>query len=461
MSRGVDLSDRSNITIKNMEIKAFHFGIYLSGSSNNTIQGNSITNNSNGIWLYASSNYNDVYANNITTSKNFGILLGFSSNNSISGNKIMDNYYGIGLDWSPNNTLRDNNMTENKYNLRVLGGTISNFVNDVDVSNTVDGKPIYYWISKRDMAVPIDAGYIALVNCTRITVQNLNFSNNGQGLLLAHTTNSTITQNSIINDDYGIHLVSSSSNVISENNVTYNTRGVLLDYKSNDNSLTGNNIINNGQGIWFYTSSNNEFCHNHFVDNTQQVYIEWSSYGNIWDDGYPSGGNYWSDYTGVDDDGDGLGDTPYIIDSDNTDRYPLAVSHIIPEDTTPPTISIVSPENKTYRAKDVPLTFTVSESASWIGYSLDDQMIVTITGNTTLSELSDGTHSLVVYANDTAGNIGYSNSVYFVIETQPAEFFPAWIVAAIAIITGAGAAVAIYFVHARKTLRLRPFFVLQ
>jgi len=44
---------------------------------------------------------------------------------------------------------------------------------------------------------------------------------------------------------------------------------------------------------------------------------------NAWDDGYPSGGNYWSDYTGVDADGDGIGDTPYVIDENNTDRYPL------------------------------------------------------------------------------------------------------------------------------------------
>jgi hypothetical protein len=50
---------------------------------------------------------------------------------------------------------------------------------------------------------------------------------------------------------------------------------------------------------------------------------------NVWDDGYPSGGNYWSDYAGTDANHDGIGDTPYIVDANNTDHYPLI--NIIPE----------------------------------------------------------------------------------------------------------------------------------
>jgi len=47
------------------------------------------------------------------------------------------------------------------------------------------------------------------------------------------------------------------------------------------------------------------------------------------DDGYPSGGNYWSDYNGTDDNGDGIGDTPYIIDADNQDKYPLMKPYVL------------------------------------------------------------------------------------------------------------------------------------
>jgi hypothetical protein len=79
-------------------------------------------------------------------------------------------------------------------------------------------------------------------------------------------------------------------------------------------------------------SSGNTFYHNNFINNTQQVYNYASSELNVWDDGYPSGGNYWSDYTGVDQKNgpyqnltgsDGIGDTPYVINANNTDHYPL------------------------------------------------------------------------------------------------------------------------------------------
>ena len=88
-------------------------------------------------------------------------------------------------------------------------------------------------------------------------------------------------------------------------------------------------------------------------------------------------------------------------------------------DTTPPTIEILSPQNRIYELcpgeppRPIPLTFTVNETTLWIGYSLDRQENVTITGNTTLTDLSYGIHSVTIYANDTAGNMGSSETIYF------------------------------------------------
>jgi hypothetical protein len=107
----------------------------------------------------------------------------------------------------------------------------------------------------------------------------------------------------------------------------------------------------------------------------------------------------------------------------------------------PPKISLSSMENQTYETNNIPLNFTINQSASKITYSLDEQDNVTVTGNTTLTGLPQGAHTLTIYAQDTAGNTGASETVYFNVaqktESQP-ETFPTAIVA-----TASGASVAI------------------
>jgi len=119
-------------------------------------------------------------------------------------------------------------------------------------------------------------------------------------------------------------------------------------------------------------------------------------------------------------------------------------------DTTSPAISVLSPENKTYAVQDVSLTFTVNEATSWIGYSLDGQANVTITGNTTLTGLADGAHSLIVYGRDTTGNTGASGVIYFTIKTEEAAPFPTLIVAAILIIVVIMAGLVVYFTKSKS-----------
>ena len=169
-----------------------------------------------------------------------------------------------------------------------------------------------------------------------------------------------------------------------------------------------------------------------------QVIISNSS--NVWDIGYPGGGNYWVDYhkkypNTSEVDSSGIGDTSYVLDAQNIDRYPL----MEPFNTTfgalqaaPPRIAVGSPLNQTYDDSDVPLNFSVSvlspiKIVSWMGYSLDGQQNVTVTGNATLTGLSSGLHSVTVYANDTYGNMGASETVAFTIP----EPFPTLLVATV------------------------------
>jgi len=90
-------------------------------------------------------------------------------------------------------------------------------------------------------------------------------------------------------------------------------------------------------------------------------------------------------------------------------------------DVVPPEVTILSPQNETYTSFDVSLNFTLSEEADWIGFSLDGQALVTISGNTTLVGLSEGLHKVTVYANDTVGRMGNSATVTFNITQEPEE----------------------------------------
>jgi hypothetical protein len=110
-------------------------------------------------------------------------------------------------------------------------------------------------------------------------------------------------------------------------------------------------------------------------------------------------------------------------------------------DTTPPEVSILSPENKTYYSPEIQLDCTVSEE-SLILHSLDGQENVTVAGNTTLTNLPYGEHNVTVYATDMAGNTGTSETIYFTVE----EPFPTTMVIALgAPMAILGAGLAVYF----------------
>ena len=85
--------------------------------------------------------------------------------------------------------------------------------------------------------------------------------------------------------------------------------------------------------------------------------------------------------------------------------------------TAPPIIQINSPLNETY--SKVTLSYTVDRDASWVGYSLDDTENVTVTGETELFNLTQGEHNIILYANDSAGNMGSSNRVFFSVNSLP------------------------------------------
>jgi hypothetical protein len=119
-----------------------------------------------------------------------------------------------------------------------------------------------------------------------------------------------------------------------------------------------------------------------------------------------------------------VNDTSKLIGADTTfDVLPLPSVSPSPTPTpSPPNILVLSLENKTYTTNNLSLNFTISKPAQWVGYSLDGQANITIDGNTTLTELSNGQHTVAIYANDTNGNFAQTQTITFTVEKS--EPFP-------------------------------------
>jgi len=155
------------------------------------------------------------------------------------------------------------------------------------------------------------------------------------GIDITYRNNVTIKNIQIIGA--GIHLVGANNNTIFRNLIASNHQGISFLGESNYNKIIGNTLMDNERGIYFHQSYNNSIYGNSFVNNTKQVYDSiweqpWYPHAlsvNFWDNG--TTGNYWSNYNGTGNNGDGIGDTPYVIDQNNQDNYPPMEEFIIPE----------------------------------------------------------------------------------------------------------------------------------
>jgi parallel beta-helix repeat protein len=140
------------------------------------------------------------------------------------------------------------------------------------------------------------------------------------GLMMSSSNNNVVSDNIISDNINGLTLFFSSNNAYSDNVVSNNDVGVGL-YFSNNNLFSANTVVGNNEGITLSSSGgHNVFYHNNF-NNTVQLLSDSTNSTNVWSQNKE--GNYWSEYTGQDSDNDGIGDSPYVTDTDNRDSYPL------------------------------------------------------------------------------------------------------------------------------------------
>jgi parallel beta-helix repeat protein len=261
--------------------------------------------------------YNGTYYENVVVHKNDLALIGQSK-------------YGVVIDGSGLGVvllIAANNVSVARFT--VQGSGYGSWDGGICVDHSS------YSSISQNIVVGNQAGILLSYSSDNRILNNTAVANVYGGIAVLSSTNNVVANNTASGNVYGISLSralygSSDGNTIAGNTASYNEYGISLWYDSDSNGVIGNNVSNNEYGIYYFESSFNVVFHNNFIENTVQAYCLESV--NIWDDGYPSCGNYWSNYEdqdlfigpGQDRQGiDGVWDHPYFIDDYNEDKYPL------------------------------------------------------------------------------------------------------------------------------------------
>jgi parallel beta-helix repeat protein len=320
---------------------------------NNNIYTNSIyLNNLNGIFFLAIDyNFyyiqnNNIFSNSIYSNGFNGIYfkgeLPTSYRYFVLGNNIYSNMiYSNGENGIYINAFGEYRSVIEKNNIHSntiyqhLGGHVGILIEQPDTAESTKGSYIY-----NNTIIFNSYGIKFSKVKSHITFAN-NISYNNEGVLFLRSTLNTLRYNNITyNNLTGINLSSSSNNnLIENNNITSNNKtGFLITGDSNDNLIWRNNITNNLEiGLDITGASGNQIHHNNFINNTQNAYDSTIAL-NDWDDG--AEGNYWSDYLGSDDNGDGFGEDPYVIPGGGSRDWHPFIEYV---NVTPPYIIFTTP----------------------------------------------------------------------------------------------------------------------
>ena len=306
--------------------------LYFSFVRNARIQNATVNANDAGLYIQDSSNVT-VAASNISANVLDAIVLDYSNNVTVEGNEMWGNGdWGVAAYNSDDLVIRNNTIANNGW-----AGIELNVVNRATVAGNL--------------------------------VQNHNVA----GLILDQAANITVVDNAFPDNDFNVDMTSSVDVLVRNNTVATSTSDGITITGGTRLTIEENNITANGGGVLAVGVAELRVRHNAFFGNSPQASDNPGA--NAWDDGYPSGGNFWSDYAGVDNCSgpaqdvcpvpDGIGDTPYIIDADSRDRYPL----MEPSGTGSPgyTVTVIPP----LLGDIVTIPWAVNATGAVVGWSTD------------------------------------------------------------------------------------------
>jgi len=433
----------------NNTMYGIHFDWFCSGSK---IINNTANNNDVGI-MYAGHPYITISGN---TANNNRIGISFWSpggNSEISRNIIINNRdYGIEIQ------SQDVNLTGN---IMVGSGIAVSYYYQIsiDTTNFVNGGPIYFYVNETNLT-PNDftnAGQIILGNCTNILVKDIDVSNSSYGIKIYDSNNITVLNAVSSNNYYGVYLQNTNNSFIINSTLIYNKNGNFIGGSNNTiegnyicsnlmtmealtfnfwddyNKIINNEIIGSQMGIVFRLSSYNLIYGNIIRDNLYGIVVMGGSEHNLFYENFFIGnsvhtdggsttnkwnnteiGNYWDNYTGIDADYNGIGDTPH-----NITQSPLMQDFLPIVDNIAPEMTIILPTNNSVYNLDAPNFKVIIKErflhSMW--YTLDGGLNnYTFTENGTINQgawdaLNFGQNILRFYAVDKVGHSSYMDVV--------------------------------------------------
>ena len=302
----------TGVSVSNLDIAGTDVGIQMAYVKNATLTTNHL--HLNDVGLLAESSSGIAFKTNRIDNNTYGLFLRNLTATTLQANNVSYNWRGMEFDTSGEAILLENTYTWNQDVAMILGPAAYDMTL---LANNVshNGFGISYQGFSQNVSI----------------LANVVSSNLGPGIDLGSTANCTIANNRItLNGDDGI-IAGYGTNITIANNVLASNRAGVRLY-----------------GYPFLGPPGVVVRHNDFLSNTAQAFDDRGP-DNAWDDGYPSGGNFWSDYRGVDNcsgpnqnvcpDPDDIGDVPYAIDGDSQDRYPL----MAPRRVHAPLVTVTSP----------------------------------------------------------------------------------------------------------------------